>query len=102
MPDAIIVRQPAGSVIVRFPTQNVVLGGPVREQIVMASQPKTVVVTVGHQGPPGRDADAVTGALREVNRLSEFAADPQAQRDAQANLGLGLEDPLAYYILAKS
>lgn len=53
MPDAIVMRQPMGSVIVRFPTQNVVMGAPARDPIVMAAAPKTVVVTVGHQGPPG-------------------------------------------------
>lgn len=53
MPDAIVMRQPMGSVIVRFPSQNVVMGAASRDPIVMAAQPKTVVVTVGHQGPPG-------------------------------------------------
>ena len=49
-------------------------------------------------GTPGDAKDA----LRASNRLSEFAQDPQAQADAQANLGLGAVDPLAYYILAKA
>lgn len=102
MPDAIVMHQPAGSVIIRFCGPSVVMGSQPRAPVVLASKPKTIVVTVGHQGPPGRDAAAVTGALREENRLSEFASDPQAQQDAQHNLGLGVEDPLAYYILAKS
>jgi hypothetical protein len=60
------------------------------------------IVAVAEQGPPGRDATAVTGALTVANRLSEFVADPQAQADAQQNIGLGAVDPLAYYILAKA
>lgn len=55
----------------------------------------------GPAGPPGPVGDA-GGALLVTNRLSELAADPQAQADAQANLGLGATDPLAYYILAKA
>ena len=55
----------------------------------------------GPQGPPGPIGDA-GGALLVTNRLSEFAADPAAQADAQTNLGLGVADPLAYYILAKA
>lgn len=55
----------------------------------------------GSPGPPGPIGDA-GGALLVTNRLSELAADPTAQADAQANLGLGTSDPLAYYILAKA
>ena len=55
----------------------------------------------GPQGPPGPIGNA-DGALLVVNRLSELATDPAAQADAQANIGLGVVDPLAYYILAKS
>ena len=55
----------------------------------------------GPPGPPGPIGDA-SGALLVTNRLSELATDPQAQTDAQANLGLGATDPLAYYILAKA
>ena len=55
----------------------------------------------GPPGPPGPIGDA-GGALLVTNRLSELATDPQAQTDAQANLGLGATDPLAYYILAKA
>ncbi|WP_027996485.1 hypothetical protein [Simplicispira psychrophila] len=61
----------------------------------------TIVGVPGLQGPPGPVGDA-GGALLTTNRLSEFAADPAAQADAQTNLGLGTVDPLAYYILAKS
>ena len=55
----------------------------------------------GPAGPPGPIGDA-GGALLVTNRLSELATDPQAQADAQAHLGLGTSDPLAYYILAKA
>lgn len=55
----------------------------------------------GPAGPPGPVGDA-GGALLVTNRLSELATDPAAQADAQANLGLGATDPLAYYILAKA
>lgn len=78
--------------------------------IVEAGQPdvlvevatQTVLLTEGVQGPPGRDAAEVTGALKESNRLSEFAGKPEAQQEVQQNIGLGVVDPLAYYILAKS
>ena len=59
------------------------------------------IVTEAEQGPPGPIGDA-GGALLVANRLSELAADPTAQADAQANLGLGTTDPLAWYILAKA
>lgn len=55
----------------------------------------------GPQGPPGPVGDA-SGALLVANRLSELATSPETQAEAQHNLGLGLADPLAYYILAKS
>ena len=68
------------------------------------------IVTEAEQGPPGPQGPAgppgpvgdADGALLVVNRLSELATDAQAQADAQANLGLGATDPLAYYILAKA
>ena len=47
---------------------------------------------------PGGDGDA----LLVQNRLSELSATPADQEAAQANIGLGAVDPLAYYILAKS
>ena len=78
--------------------------------LLVQEKERLVLFEVGKQGPPGPpgpvgpkgpigDSD---GALLASNRLSELAADPQSQADAQANLGLGLVDPLAYYILAKS
>ena len=65
------------------------------------------IVTEAEQGPPGPPGQPgpvgnADGALLVVNRLSELATDAQAQADAQANLGLGAVDPLAYYILAKA
>lgn len=73
--------------------------------LVVAPVVQTAVVAVGVQGapgPPGRDANEVAGALVEVNRLSEYAGKPEAQQEVQQNIGLGVIDPLAYYILAKS
>ena len=65
------------------------------------------VVTECQQGPPGPPGPRgaigdAGGALLVTNRLSELAADPATQEAAQANLGLGAIDPLAYYILAKA
>ena len=65
------------------------------------------IVTEAEQGPPGPPGQPgpvgnADGALLVTNRLSELATDAQAQADAQANLGLGATDPLAYYILAKA
>ena len=71
---------------------------------VLVTPPAThtaVVVTRGIPGPPGKNGDP-SGALLIDNRLSEFAGNSAAQEQAQTNLGLGVADPLAYYILAKS
>ena len=71
--------------------------------LVVAEKPHHVVVTRGIPGPPGPPGSGgTTGALLIDNRLNEFAGDAAAQEQAQANLGLGVADPLAYYILAKS
>ena len=73
--------------------------------LVVQPMVQTAVVAVGVQGapgPPGRDANEVAGALVEANRLSEYAGKPEAQQEVQQNIGLGMVDPLAYYILAKS
>lgn len=59
------------------------------------------VVTRGPQGPPG-DAGNAALFLQKENHLAEYANDSQAQQSAQTNLGLGMVDPLAYYILAKA
>ena len=69
--------------------------------LVEVPAPRVDLVTEARQGPPGPIRDA-EGMFLVENRLSELAADPAAQSDAQANLGLGATDPLAYYILAKA
>ena len=73
----------------------IVVHGPVVDQVVVG------VAVQGVPGPPGKNGDG-SGALLIDNRLSEFAGDANAQEQAQANLGMGVADPLAYYILAKS
>ena len=70
-------------------------------EIIIEVNTDVEVLEVAAQGPPG-PAGGAGGALLVTNRLSEFAADPTAQADAQSNLGLGAVDPLAYYILAKA
>ena len=74
---------------------------PASTTVVAAEKPHHVVVTRGVPGPPGKDGDG-SGALLIDNRLNEFAGNTDAQEQAQANLGLGSVDPLAYYILAKA
>ena len=74
---------------------------PASTTVVTAEKPRHVIVTRGIPGPPGKNGDG-SGALLIDNRLNEFAGDTAAQEQAQANLGLGVADPLAYYILAKS
>ena len=79
-------------------------------QILAVAEEATQILAVAEQGPPGPQGPAgppgpigdAGGALLVTNRLSELATDPTAQNDAQANLGLGATDPLAYYILAKA
>ena len=73
----------------------IVVHGPVVDQVVVE------VAVQGVPGPPGKTGDG-SGALLIDNRLNEFAGNTAAQEQAQANLGLGVADPLAYYILAKS
>ena len=74
---------------------------PASTTVVTAEKPHHVVVTRGIPGPSGKNGDG-SGALLIDNRLNEFAGNSAAQEQAQANLGLGVADPLAYYILAKS
>ena len=45
---------------------------------------------------------ASAGSFAVSGLFTEIAADPAAQAQAQANLGLGAVDPVAHYILAKS
>ena len=88
-----LVTAPASTVLVTPPTTHTA--------VVVAEEPRHVIVTRGIPGPPGKDGDD-SGALLVGNRLNEFAGNAVAQEQAQANLGLGVADPLAYYILAKS
>ena len=83
--------------------------GPVTVVTECQQGPVTVVTECqqGPPGPPGPKGDTgpigdAAGALLVSNRLSELASDPATQEAAQANLGLGAVDPLAYYILAKA
>lgn len=69
--------------------------------VLEQSEPEELIVTEAVQGPPGPPGDR-TGVFLTVNRLGELSADPAAQEEAQQNLGLGVIDPLAYYILAKA
>ena len=76
-------------------------------EIIIEVDTDVEVLEAAAQGPPGPQGPAgppgpAGGALLVTNRLSELATDPAAQADAQANLGLGASDPLAYYILAKA
>ena len=91
-----------GTILVTAPASAVLVTPPATHTTVVAAEkPHHVVVTRGVPGPPGKNGDG-SGALLIDNRLNEFAGDTAAQEQAQANLGLGVADPLAYYILAKS
>ena len=91
-----------GTTLVTAPASTVLVTPPATHTaVVVAEKPRHVIVTRGIPGPPGKDGDD-SGALLVGNRLNEFAGDTVAQAQAQANLGLGVADPLAYYILAKS
>ena len=69
-------------------------------EIIIEVDTDVEVLEAATQGPPGPPGDP-SGALLIGNRLSEFDT-PAAREQAQANLGLGVIDPLAYYILAKA
>ena len=91
-----------GTTLVTTPASTALVTPPATHTaVVVAEKPRHVIVTRGIPGPPGKDGDD-SGALLVGNRLNEFAGNAVAQEQAQANLGLGLADPLAYYILAKS
>ena len=91
-----------GTTLVTAPTSTALVTPPATHTaVVVAEEPQHVVVTRGIPGPPGKNGDG-SGALLIDNRLNEFAGDTVAQEQAQANLGLGVADPLAYYILAKA
>ena len=87
--------------LVTTPASTTVVTTPASTTVVTAEELHHVVVTRGIPGPPGKNGDG-SGALLIDNRLNEFAGNAVAQEQAQANLGLGVADPLAYYILAKS
>lgn len=67
--------------------------------VVTNPSSREVVVVSGIPGPPGQPA---VGSLLAANKLAELATSSETQEAAQQNLGLGLTDPLAYYILAKA
>ena len=91
-----------GTTLVTAPASTVLVTPPATHTaVVVAEKPRHVIVTRGIPGPPGKNGDG-SGALMIDNRLNEFAGNAAAQEQAQANLGLGVADPLAYYILAKS
>lgn len=103
--ETLVLLEPQGSdEIVEVPTEQVLLEAG-QDNTLLEQVQELVLLTEAQQGPPGPpglDGNVAAGALLERNRLSEFKGDPTAQLDAQSNLGLGTEDPLAYYILAKS
>lgn len=98
-PVATVVQLPDGAPAVVQQGATALAQGMQPGALVVAPVVQTAVVAIGIQGPPGPD---IQGALREDNLLAEFAQNVQAQQQVQKNIGLGVEDPLAYYILAKS
>ena len=98
----VVLTASAGhSVAAHAPSAVVVVPECGQPVVVQNQEVGQVVVESYLQGPPGPPGDP-SGALLIDNRLNEFAGDTAAQVQAQANLGLGVADPLAYYILAKS
>ena len=87
-------------VLIDHDTETDVLVEREVDVVLEKSEPEEIIITEAVQGPPGPPGDA-SGALLVGNRLSEFDT-PAAREQAQANLGLGVVDPLAYYILAKA
>ena len=87
-------------VLIDHDTETDVLVEREVDVVLEKSEPEEIIMTEAVQGPPGPPGDA-SGALLVGNRLSEFDT-PAAREQAQANLGLGVADPLAYYILAKA
>ena len=87
-------------VLIDHDTETDVLVEREVDVVLEKSEPEEIIVTEAVQGPPGPPGDP-SGALLIANRLSEFDT-PAAREQAQANLGLGVADPLAYYILAKA
>ena len=87
-------------VLIDHDTETDVLVEREVDVVLEKSEPEEIIITEAEQGPPGPPGDP-SGALLIGNRLSEFDT-PAAREQAQANLGLGVIDPLAYYILAKA
>lgn len=87
-------------VLIDHDTETDVLVEREVDVVLEKSEPEEIIITEAVQGPPGPPGDP-SGALLIGNRLSEFDT-PAAREQAQANLGLGVVDPLAYYILAKA
>ena len=87
-------------VLIDHDTETDVLVEREVDVVLEKSEPEEIIITEAVQGPPGPPGDA-SGALLVGNRLSEFDT-PAAREQAQANLGLGVADPLAYYLRAKS
>ena len=87
-------------VLIDHDTETDVLVEREVDVVLEKSEPEEINITEAVQGPPGPPGDP-SGALLIANRLSEFDT-PAAREQAQANLGLGAVDPLAYYILAKA
>ena len=87
-------------VLIDHDTETDVLVEREVDVVLEKSEPEEIIITEAVQGPPGPPGDP-SGALLVGNRLSEFDT-PAAREQAQANLGLGVVDPLAYYILAKA
>ena len=87
-------------VLVDHDTETDVLVEREVDVVLEKSEPEEIIITEAVQGPPGPPGDA-SGALLVGNRLSEFDT-PAAREQAQANLGLGVAELLAYYILAKA
>ena len=87
-------------VLIDHDTETDVLVEREVDVVLEKSEPEEIIITESVQGPPGPPGDA-SGALLVGNRLSEFDT-PAAREQAQATLGLGVADPLAYYILAKA
>ena len=79
---------------------DVLIDHDTKTDVLVEREVDEIIITEAVQGPPGPPGDP-SGALLVGNRLSEFDT-PAAREQAQANLGLGVADPLAYYILAKA
>lgn len=95
--------------ILEVPTEHLLLEPAPADVLLEPVETIVLLETAGQgpPGPPGKQGDpgpigTAAGAFLVDRRLGEIAGDSAAQVEAQANLGLGLVDPLAYYILAKA